>query len=174
MVPFVSCAARRMRRAWSSVTRTFKRSVRMFVFGAIAGIVTPVRTLYDIINGFVNNVFLRVMKSIAFLSQKGGSGKTTLAVHTAVAAQESGERVVLIDTDPQKLATVWGETRQSDSPIVATAAASDLEKVLQAGVASGNGKNSTLRLGGSRNPPVERWNGDAEVQCYVSRRHAVG
>ena len=46
------------------------------------------------------------MKSIAFLSQKGGSGKTTLAVHTAVAAQESREKVFLIDTDPQKSATV--------------------------------------------------------------------
>jgi chromosome partitioning protein len=28
------------------------------------------------------------MQTLAFLSQKGGSGKTTLAVHTAVAAQE--------------------------------------------------------------------------------------
>lgn len=72
------------------------------------------------------------MKSIAFLSQKGGSGKTTLAVHTAVAAQESGERVVLIDTDPQRSATVWSEARQAETPIVATSAASDLEKVLQA------------------------------------------
>jgi hypothetical protein len=72
------------------------------------------------------------MKSIAFLSQKGGSGKTTLAVHTAVAAQEAGERVVLIDTDPQKSASVWSEARQSEAPIVATVAAGDLEKVLQA------------------------------------------
>ena len=72
------------------------------------------------------------MKSIAFLSQKGGSGKTTLAVHSAVAAQESGERVVLIDTDPQKSATVWSEARQSETPIVATVAASELEKVLKA------------------------------------------
>lgn len=72
------------------------------------------------------------MKSIAFLSQKGGSGKTTLAVHTAVAAQEAGEKVVLIDTDPQKSATVWSEARQSETPIVATVAAGDLEKVLQA------------------------------------------
>ncbi len=72
------------------------------------------------------------MKSIAFLSQKGGSGKTTLAVHTAIAAQESGERVVLIDTDPQKSATVWSDARQSETPIVATIAASDLEKVMLA------------------------------------------
>jgi chromosome partitioning protein len=70
------------------------------------------------------------MKKIAFLSQKGGSGKTTLAVHSAVAAHEAGERVVVIDTDPQKSATVWGETRSQDAPIVATAAAVELLRVL--------------------------------------------
>jgi chromosome partitioning protein len=51
------------------------------------------------------------MKTIAFLSQKGGSGKTTLAVHTAVAAQENGERVVVVDTDMQKSAATWSEAR---------------------------------------------------------------
>lgn len=72
------------------------------------------------------------MKKIAFLSQKGGSGKTTLVVHTAVAATEAGERVVVVDTDPQKSATVWGETRTQNTPIVATAAAAELPRVLEA------------------------------------------
>lgn len=71
------------------------------------------------------------MKKIAFLSQKGGSGKTTLAVHIAVAAQEAGENVVLIDTDPQKSATVWGEARAQETPVVATAAVTELNQVLQ-------------------------------------------
>jgi chromosome partitioning protein len=70
------------------------------------------------------------MKKLAFLSQKGGSGKTTLAVHTAVAAHEAGERVVVVDTDPQKSATVWGDARNQDTPIVATAAAAELARVL--------------------------------------------
>ena len=73
------------------------------------------------------------MKSIAFLSQKGGSGKTTLAVHTAVAAQEAREKVFLIDTDPQKSATVWGNARAAEKPIVVTISASELDKVLRAG-----------------------------------------
>jgi chromosome partitioning protein len=72
------------------------------------------------------------MKTIAFLSQKGGSGKTTLAVHTAVAAQEARERVVVVDTDPQKSATVWSQAREISTPIVITAAASELAKVLAA------------------------------------------
>lgn len=75
---------------------------------------------------------METMKKIAFLSQKGGSGKTTLAVHTAVAAHESGERVVIVDTDPQKSASVWGDTRSQDAPIVATAAAAELGRVLDA------------------------------------------
>lgn len=72
------------------------------------------------------------MKKLAFLAQKGGSGKTTLAVHTAVAATEAGERVVVIDTDPQKSATVWGDAREIPYPVVATAAASELGRVLEA------------------------------------------
>lgn len=71
----------------------------------------------------------RQMKTIAFLSQKGGSGKTTLAVHVAVAAGEAGERVVLVDTDIQQSATLWGEARTAPAPIVATATASQLGDV---------------------------------------------
>jgi chromosome partitioning protein len=53
-------------------------------------------------------------------------------VHTAVAATEAGESVVVIDTDPQKSATVWGDARSQEVPIVATAAASELGRVLEA------------------------------------------
>jgi chromosome partitioning protein len=56
------------------------------------------------------------MRSIAFLSQKGGSGKTTLAVHLAVAAQR--EKVILIDTDPQASASTWAAARAVDEPLV--------------------------------------------------------
>lgn len=72
------------------------------------------------------------MKTITFLSQKGGSGKTTLAVHTAVAATEAGESVIIIDTDPQQSATVWGHARTSASPLVVTASVAQLERVLEA------------------------------------------
>ena len=72
------------------------------------------------------------MKSIAFLSQKGGSGKTTLAVHTAVAAVDTGERVVLVDTDIQQSATVWSAARSETYPIVATASAAEVHRIMAA------------------------------------------
>jgi chromosome partitioning protein len=72
------------------------------------------------------------MNTLAFLSQKGGSGKTTLAVHTAVAAEEDGERPVIVDTDPQKSATSWADARVADTPPVAPVAASMLADVMKA------------------------------------------
>jgi chromosome partitioning protein len=80
------------------------------------------------------------MQTLVFLSQKGGSGKTTLAVHTAVAAQEDGARVVIIDTDIQKSATTWGTARKQARkatgegavPEVAPVAAAELDDVMAA------------------------------------------
>jgi chromosome partitioning protein len=71
------------------------------------------------------------MRSIALLTQKGGSGKTTLAVHTAVAAEESGERVVLIDTDPQGSSQAWSQARHHESPPVHKAIASTIKRVVE-------------------------------------------
>lgn len=72
------------------------------------------------------------MRVIAFLSQKGGSGKTTLSVHTAVAAEADGETVCVIDADPQQSATAWAQARQAATPIVATVEAPELSSVLEA------------------------------------------
>ena len=72
------------------------------------------------------------MKTLAFLSQKGGSGKTTLVVHIAVAAEEDGARVVIVDTDIQKSATTWSQAREGDTPAVAPVAAAALDNVMAA------------------------------------------
>lgn len=60
------------------------------------------------------------------LSQKGGSGKTTLALHLAVAAERAGHSVAVLDLDPQSSAAVWSDSRESDSPSVTAIQASRL------------------------------------------------
>ena len=51
------------------------------------------------------------MKTLAIVSQKGGVGKTTIAVHLAVAAAKSGYSVAIIDLDPQATAAQWADWR---------------------------------------------------------------
>ncbi|MCG2633398.1 MAG: ParA family protein [Gammaproteobacteria bacterium] len=57
------------------------------------------------------------MHVIAFASQKGGSGKTTLAGHISVEAERAGfGSVALIDTDPQGSLADWWNVREVDTP----------------------------------------------------------
>lgn len=55
------------------------------------------------------------MRVIAFVTQKGGAGKTTLAVNCAVAAARK-KQVLILDLDPQASAEGWYQDREEDSP----------------------------------------------------------
>src|SRR5689334_18614553 len=77
------------------------------------------------------------MKVIAIISQKGGAGKTTLALHLGVAAEHDGKSAAIIDLDPQASATGWGDSREAETPAVVSAQASRLQKVLDAARTSG-------------------------------------
>ena len=58
------------------------------------------------------------MKTIALVTQKGGSGKTTIAANLAVAAAEAGETVIALDLDPQGSLTAWSNDREAEQPAV--------------------------------------------------------
>jgi chromosome partitioning protein len=58
------------------------------------------------------------MKVVAVISQKGGSGKTTVAVHLAVAASAAGHTTAIIDLDPQSTAASWGDRRESPPEVI--------------------------------------------------------
>ncbi len=72
------------------------------------------------------------MKTLAFVTQKGGTGKSSLAVSLAVAAQERGLKVCVIDLDPQGTSRNWFERREAPTPEVATVDASQLTTALSA------------------------------------------
>ena len=59
------------------------------------------------------------MRVLSIVSQKGGSGKTTLAGHLAVQAELSGAGPVgLLDADPQVSLVEWAGEREAATPLV--------------------------------------------------------
>lgn len=60
------------------------------------------------------------MITVAFCTQKGGTGKTTIATSLAVAAHLAGKKSALLDLDPQTNAVNWFDRREGDGPDVAS------------------------------------------------------
>ena len=77
------------------------------------------------------------MQIITLAAQKGGVGKTTLAVNLAVAAQAAGIRTALFDLDPQESATAWSERREAELPHVEPISARRLDQAIDAAEANG-------------------------------------
>lgn len=71
------------------------------------------------------------MQTIALIAQKGGVGKTTLAIHLATAFAASGKNTLLIDLDPQASATEWKDHRAAETPAVLSIQPTRLAKVLE-------------------------------------------
>lgn len=71
------------------------------------------------------------MLKIAIIGQKGGDGKTTVALGLAVAAVEAKQDVAIIDLDPQANAANWKDRRTADNPAVISAQVSRLKQTIQ-------------------------------------------
>src|SRR3954471_24504524 len=70
------------------------------------------------------------VRTITFATQKGGSGKSTLCVNLAIAAQQAGASVCILEMDRQATISDWAALRGSDSPEVAQIDATQIETVL--------------------------------------------
>lgn len=70
------------------------------------------------------------MRTIAFVTLKGGSGKSTIASSLAVAAQEMKEKVGVVDMDPQGSLMNWLKSRAADDIEVVASGAARLPSVL--------------------------------------------
>ena len=73
------------------------------------------------------------MRVITFVTQKGGSGKTTLALSCAAAAEEQGYRALVLDMDPQGTAEAWYQAREATTPKLAAITAADLPNAIAGG-----------------------------------------
>ena len=71
------------------------------------------------------------MQTIAIIAQKGGVGKTTLALHLAVEAA-GADTVAVIDLDPQASASGWSDSREGEEPAVVACPATRLNVTLEA------------------------------------------
>ncbi|WP_066554755.1 ParA family protein [Croceicoccus bisphenolivorans] len=77
------------------------------------------------------------MPTVAIVSQKGGSGKTTLALHLATAGAYAGKKTIVVDTDPQATAAAWADWRGDFLPEVVTSPPARLAKVVEKQVKAG-------------------------------------
>jgi chromosome partitioning protein len=77
------------------------------------------------------------MQVIAIVSQKGGVGKSTLAVHLATEAVAQGRRALLLDLDPQGSAMEWANRRGDRPPDVSGANPASIAKEIERAKADG-------------------------------------
>src|SRR3954467_11739905 len=77
------------------------------------------------------------MHTLAILSQKGGSGKTTLALHLATLAESFGQAAAVIDIDPQASAAIWKDLPKIATPVVVSIPAARLQQALDAARGAG-------------------------------------
>src|SRR4051794_30653823 len=73
----------------------------------------------------------RCMRTIALINQKGGVGKTTIALHLAAAFWQHGADALVLDLDPQASATEWHDARADKLPHVESIQPARLAKVVE-------------------------------------------
>jgi chromosome partitioning protein len=76
------------------------------------------------------------VKTIAVFSQKGGGGKSTIAIHVSVVAG-AHQKTALIDADPQGTSRAWANGREKESPAIVEGSPANIVQLLNSAEASG-------------------------------------
>ena len=113
-----------------AITVALRRREKRYARGTLGE--SGVRSVVHMSIGIVMDMY-----TLALLAQKGGMGKTTLAINLAVVAETEGRRAVLIDLDPQASAASWGDHRDEDAPVDTAVPAARLHGALGAARAHG-------------------------------------
>ena len=71
------------------------------------------------------------MRIMAFVTQKGGSGKTTLCVNLAVVASQNNLKVLILDMDQQGTAEAWYQDREAAMPKLVRVNGTELSQALE-------------------------------------------
>ena len=71
------------------------------------------------------------MQTLSLVSQKGGAGKTTLAINLAAAASMRGQKTMLVDLDPQGSAARWADLRGEREPHVTAESPARVGRVVE-------------------------------------------
>ena len=77
------------------------------------------------------------LATLAIISQKGGAGKTTLAINLAIAAERDGKRSLILDIDPQASASAWADVRANPTPLLRPCPPPRIERALEDAAAEG-------------------------------------
>ena len=108
------------------------------------------------------------MRTIAFVTQKGGAGKSTLAASLAVAAQDTKETVCVVDMDPQGSLTNWARTRGCDDITVVASGAARLPGTL-AGLAAKGFTLAVIDTPGAEGPASSAAMATADLNIIPAR-----
>lgn len=80
---------------------------------------------------------MATLNIVAVVAEKGGVGKTTLALSLAVAAVQAGRKVAVLDLDPQATAAQWTDRRTPEFPWVVATPASRVKAAIESAKGQG-------------------------------------
>jgi chromosome partitioning protein len=106
------CGSHRPSADASAVHPAFSETLLDLIIAAPAAILEP-----------AGDVYMRVAAAVQL---KGGTGKSTMTVNAAVAAEARGLSVAIADTDPQASSALWAAARGRDTPYVMSITAGQL------------------------------------------------